>query len=107
MNNPLDLLGTLLNQFAVAIPRIFGALMVAIIGIVIAKTVSKIVAALLKTVGVDKAAEKLNDIDALREYKVKIVPSTLFSKVLYYMVVLIFMIAATDVLGMPAVSDWN
>jgi hypothetical protein len=100
----LDLLKTLLLQFAVAIPRVIGAIIIAVLGMVIAKAIAKLVVTLLSKAGVDKAAEKLNQMDALREYKIKIVPSAVLSKVLYYIVLLVFLIAATETLGMPAVS---
>jgi len=43
--------------------------------------------------------------DIMSNSSFKIVPSTILSKVVYYIIFLIFMIAATETLGMPAVSQ--
>ena len=95
----------LLSKFASAIPKFIGALVVFIIGWIIAKSVAKLISKLLKKIGIDKLAERLNDIDIVHKANMKIVPSAILSKVVYYILLLIFIIAATDVLGMPAVSQ--
>jgi small-conductance mechanosensitive channel len=103
--NIFDLLTTIVTKFAMALPGIFTAIMVWIVGYIIAKTVSKVVEKTLAASGVDTLAEKLNDIDIVSQANLTIVPSQLLSKVMYYMMLLIFTLAATDILGMPAVSQ--
>lgn len=95
----------LLKDFAGSFKSFVMALLVFFIGWIIAKSVSKLIAKVLKRIGIDKLAERLNDIDMIASSNFKIVPSVVLSKMVYYILLLIFLIAATDVLGMAAVSD--
>lgn len=101
----LDLLKQLLAQLVAFIPNLMGALTIIIIGWILARAISKFIKKILKTIGADKLAEKLNEIDIFYKSKIKLVPSTLLSKVMYYLLMFLFFIAATDVLGMQAISD--
>lgn len=94
-----------LEQFAAIIPNLAGALAVLLIGWIVAKLVTKGIKGLLQKSNVDKLADKLNQIDLFSRSNFKIVPSVLLSKLLYYLIMFIVFIAATDVLGMQAVSD--
>lgn len=100
-----DILEKLLYDFASAIPSFVGAILVVFIGWLVAKFVAKVVKKVLARIGVDQLAEKLNEIQIVHKANIKIVPSVLLSKMLYYILLLIFMIAGTELLGMPAVSQ--
>lgn len=102
--NVLEIVKEMLLSFAAVIPNFFLALIVFIIGWIVSKLVSKFVRRLLKTIGADKLAERLNEIEIIHKSNLKIVPSVLLSKILYYILLFIFIFAATDVLGMEAVS---
>ncbi|MDZ4679340.1 MAG: mechanosensitive ion channel [Saprospiraceae bacterium] len=93
------------KQLAAIVPNLAGALAVILIGWLVAKLVAKGVKRILQKSKVDKLADKLNDIDLFSKANFKIVPSTLLSKLLYYLIMFIVFIAATDVLGMQSVSD--
>jgi len=99
------ILKELLAGFAAGIPKFFTALLIAIVGMIIAKLLAKIFKKALVTLNVDKIGEKLNEIEIVEKSNIKIKISTVVSKVIYYFLLLIFMAAATDVLGMPAVSE--
>jgi len=101
----MEIVMELLRNLANALPSFIGAILVFFLGWLISKGVSRLLKRLLKTIGVDKLAEKLNDIELISQTRFRIVPSELLSKVIYYLLLLIFIIAATDVLGMPAVSN--
>lgn len=92
------------DLFAV-VPNIIGALMIFLIGYLIAKIVAKVIKRILKTIGVDKLGDKLNAIDIVQDNNVKIVPSEIFSKLFYYILLLLVTVLATDVLQVQAVSD--
>ena len=100
-----DLLSQLLNDFLTALPKFIGALIIFILGWMIAKLVATIVKRVLKTLQIDRLAEQLNEIDFVKNTNVKIVPSTICSKIIYYVLILVFTIVATDQLGMPVVSE--
>lgn len=102
---PWKLLEELLKSFLAVIPNLMGALAILIIGFIVARLVAKILRRFLKTIGVDKLAERLNEIEIVHKSNIKVVPSVLLSKVLYYFLLFIFVIAATDVLNMPVISN--
>jgi small-conductance mechanosensitive channel len=86
------------------LPNIVGAILVFLIGWLIAKTIARVIKKVLGKVGIDKLAERLNEIEIVYKSNIKIVPSILLSKIVYYMLMLIVIMAATDVLKMQAVS---
>ena len=87
------------------IPNLLGALVVFIVGWLIAKSVSKLIGKVLAKTGIDKLAEKLNEIEIVYKSKIKIVPSIFVAKVVYYLLLFIFALVATEILGMEAISD--
>jgi hypothetical protein len=99
------ILESLLLRLVSALPNIIAAIAIALIGMLIAKAIAKLVERLLSTVGIDTLASKLNDIDVVQQYNINFKPSHIVGQVFYYVLLLVFMIAATDVLGMPAVSQ--
>ena len=105
MINPFDLLNDLLRQFIQVVPNIIGAFVVAFVGWLISRFARRVVERLLKATGIDKLAERLNEIDLVDKSKVRIVPSKILSSVLYYVLILFFFIAAAEVLQMEAVSN--
>ena len=104
-NGILPFVETFLRQFAEAVPKILMAIIILLIGFFIAKIVSSFIKKILKKVGIDKLGEKLNEIDIIEKANMKIVPSTILSKIIYYMLVLIFVIISTEVLSIDAISE--
>ena len=100
-----DILKNLLIQFTSSIPNILGAIVVFLIGMVSAKVVRKLVAGILSTIGIDKLAEKFAEIDIVQQYDIKVKPSVVLSQIIYYMMLLVFMAMASDVLKMAAISQ--
>ena len=93
------------QQFINAFPRVFTSIVIVLVGMVISKMLSRTVKKLMEKAGVDKIGEKLNEIEMVAKSKFDIKLSKLFSKVLYYVLMLFFLVAAADVLSMPAVSQ--
>ncbi len=87
------------------LPSFLGAILVFIVGYIISKMLASIIRKLLVNMKIDDAAEKLNEIDIVNQANIKIVPSKIFSKIIYYIGILVTLIASTDVLGMPEVSQ--
>lgn len=100
-----EILKSLLIRLVAAIPNIIAAFAVGIIGMIIAKAVGKIIERVLQGVGIDKLAAKLNDIDIVEKYNINLQPSRVIGQLFYYVLLLIFLTAATDILGMPAISQ--
>jgi hypothetical protein len=103
--DPWKLLEELLLGFLDVIPNLLGALAIFIIGLIVAKLIAKLVRKFLKAIGIDKLAERLNEIEIVHKSNIKLVPSILLSKVVYYFLLFVFVVAATDVLNMPVISQ--
>lgn len=103
--NIIEILGQVLLKFASAIPNLFGALIILILGWIISKIISKSLLKILEKVGIDRFGDKLNATDFAIKANFKIVLSSFTSKLVYYILMLIFLMAATDVLGIPVISQ--
>ncbi len=100
-----DIFYDLLRQFLAVLPSLTGALLILLIGWLIAKSLSRLIKKLLSRSGVDALAERLNRIELVEKARIRIVPSVLLAKVIYYVLMLVIALAATDVLGIEAVSN--
>ncbi len=102
MLDTLEMQGLLMLE---VIPNLIKALAILLIGYIIAKVLAKIVRKLLVSIGADSLAERLNDIDLISKSNLRIVPSVLFSKLLYYLLMLVVLMASADALGIESVSE--
>jgi len=93
------------TQFMSAIPGIISAIVIFIVGMIIAKIVAKIITKFLEKVQIDKLGEKLQEIEMVDKSNVKFKISAVLGKIVYYFLLLFFAVIATDILGMPAVSQ--
>ncbi|MDV7393214.1 hypothetical protein RZS08_17710, partial [Arthrospira platensis SPKY1] len=92
--NPIaDIFYEVLGQFAAILPNLAGALVVFLAGWLISRGLRKLTKRLLSRTGIDKLAERLNQIEIIEKARIRIVPSVLFSKVLYYILMLIVVLA--------------
>ena len=99
------MLQELLKNLAGVIPTLFAAITLLAAGYFISNVISRIVTTVLAKIGIDKLADKLNEIDVIQQYNVSIRPSIVVGQIVKYFLTLIFLIMATDVLGMAAVSQ--
>lgn len=94
-----------IETFAVAIPNLIKALIIIAIGYFISKSIYKIILTILSRAGVDKLGATLEEIDFVAKSGLKIEISKWVGKIVYLFLLLIFMVAATDILGMAALSN--
>lgn len=95
----------LITKLIAFVPNLMGAIVILVIGIVLAKVAATVVKRLLGAVGVDKLAARLQSIDVVARADIKVSFAAILSQVLYYFLVLLTLVAATDVLGLPIVSN--
>jgi small-conductance mechanosensitive channel len=100
----MEILHELALKFAGFVPNLTGAILLLLAGFIISKLVSKFLGKLLLAIKVDRLGEKLNEIDLIRKSGLEIQISTIIAKLAYYFMFLVFLMAATDVLNMPAIS---
>lgn len=99
-------LAQLIAQFSAFFPKFIGALTILFVGWIVARTIGKILSKVLAKIGVDRLAEMMDDIDMVQRSGVlKEKLSGIISKVVYYMMMLIFIIAATETLGVQAITQ--
>ena len=87
------------------LPNLAGAVVLLLVGWAVARIVSGVIGRLLLRVGVDKMAERLNQTEALKGSSMKIKPSVILQKFVYWLLMLIFILSATETLQLPAVSQ--
>ena len=95
----------LINQFADFIPRLLGAIIIMLIGIGFARLIAFIVRQMLSRIGFDKIGNRLNEISIIKQLKTEIKLSEIVAKVLYYFILLVFIKAATEKLGVGAITE--
>jgi len=95
----------LLARFSSAAPKLLFALLILVIGRVVAGIVRRLVRRILATLQVDRLAERLNDIDLVQRTGMRIQISGVVAQMVFYVLMLGFIIFATDMLGIPAITD--
>jgi hypothetical protein len=97
-------LSNALNAFLTAIPLVIGAIIIIIIGWLIASAVARLVTELLRRAGADRAfAEHGGSVYGERAKSIK--PSRVAGDLVKWLIRLVFLVAAANVLGMPQVSQ--
>ena len=102
---PTTMLTELLSKFLAGIPKIFTAVVLIVIGMIISKIVSSMIKKVLIGVKIDNLGEKLEEIEMIDKSGIKVKISSILSKVVYYVLLLFFFVAATEALAMPAISQ--
>ncbi len=94
------------ERFIEFLPALLGALIIFLFGWTIASTLGKIIEKAVKNAKVDLALEKLGIGQRLAEAGLKINISGFFGGLIKWFLVLVFLMAATDVLGLPDVTNF-
>lgn len=93
-----------LSAFMAGIPRVLGALLILLIGWLIAKAVGALCAKFFKTVHLDTLAERININDFLQKAGTRLKASDMLGLTFKWVVFLIFINMAADQLGLGQVS---
>ncbi|CAH0996770.1 hypothetical protein EMA8858_02905 [Emticicia aquatica] len=101
----LETFNDMIKSFMGFFYNLIGAIIILLIGWIVAKMVAAVTQKMLERVGADKIGEKLNEIDAIKSLKLEIKLSSIISKVLYYFILIFMLRPAADTLGVPAISD--
>lgn len=103
--NFMDTFQELLSNFLKGVPGVISAILILIVGLIISKLLEKVVLKSLESIQVDKLGDKINEIEIIEKANIKFKISKVISKILYYFVLLFFLVVATSVLNMEAVSE--
>lgn len=92
------------NDIVTALPAVIGALVILLIGWIIAKVASGIVSKLVDRGGIDKTfADRGSEVYGKRASSMK--PSKLAGTITFWVIMVVFLIAAANFLGWPQVSQ--
>ncbi|MFJ4143251.1 mechanosensitive ion channel domain-containing protein [Pseudomonas sp. NPDC089734] len=86
------------------IPNLFGALVVVLLGFVVAKLLDALLSKLLAKLGLDRLMGGTGLTKLISRAGVKVPISTLIGKIVYWFVLLIFLVSAAESLGLQRVS---
>jgi hypothetical protein len=101
----LNALSNALNLVLTFIPRLFGFVVILLVGWLIATLVSKALTLLLRKVGFDRISERIGLNRFEQRMGVKMDSAGILGKIVYWFILLIFLVPAADALGVPAVSN--
>lgn len=99
-----EIFNMLMHQLGVFLPKFLGALALLIGGWILAKGIAVLISRVLKTIKIDKLGEKLQEIELFAKLDKPIRISTILAKVAFYIIMLIFVTAAAEQMGMNMIS---
>ncbi|WAE54702.1 mechanosensitive ion channel family protein [Stutzerimonas frequens] len=100
----LSAMSSLWASVAAFIPRLFGAVVVVLLGFVVAKLLDTLLSKVLAKVGLDRLMAGTGLTKLLGRAGIRIPVSALIGKVVYWFVLLIFLVSAAESLGLERVS---
>ena len=95
----------MLTRIMAYLPVLLGALVILIVGWLVAKTIRQLVGWLLKTVRFDVLADKTGISEVLRKGNLKISAGEVISGLVYWLIIIMVLVMAVDALGLPKASD--
>lgn len=93
-------------RFIEYLPTVIGALLVFLLGVIIASVLGKLVERLFKLARIDQAVDRIKLGEKMKEHGIEITFSHFFGKVVQWFLVLVFLMAATDILGLNQVTNY-
>lgn len=96
---------SLLTQVMGFLPNFLGALLILLVGWVIAKTIERVVGNALKAIQLDKLADRLQLSDVLAKGGIKRKLSEVVSAIIYWLVILAIVIAALNALQLTIAAQ--
>jgi small-conductance mechanosensitive channel len=100
----VNAMSTMWASVASFIPRLFGALIVVIIGLVVAKLLDTLLSKLLAKLGLDRLMAGTGATKVLARAGIHASVSTLIGRIVYWFVLLVFLVSAAESLGLERVS---
>ncbi len=96
--------GEVLDGIAVWVPNLLGALLLLVLGWTIGRLAQFSVAGILRRLGIDKLAERAGADEALAKVGWQSSVSQILARLIYWLILLVFLLAAVESLGLPGVT---
>lgn len=100
-----DSIRTVFSGLVQAIPGIMAALITLLIGWVIAKSIRSILDRVFKAAQLDQRLERLKLDELAAKLGIETTPSQMLAKAIYFLILLVFAVAATQTLGWTIISE--
>jgi hypothetical protein len=101
----VDPIHQMLTRIMAYIPVLLGALIILIVGWIVAKSIRRIVDWLLKTARFDVLADKAGISGILRKGDLGISARELISRLVYWLIIIMVLVMVVNALGLPKASD--
>jgi len=101
----MSLIG-LWERFVAFIPALLGAILVLVIGFLVSVMLGKIIEKIIRMTRIDNALGKLNSNEHLKRTGIELSFSKFFGELVKWFLVLVFLMAATEILGLTQVTTF-
>jgi len=95
----------MLTRIMAYLPVILGALVILIVGWIVAKAIRRLVDWLLKAIRFDALADKAGISEILKKGDLKITAGEVISSIVYWLIIIMVLVMTVDALGLPKSSD--
>lgn len=99
-------LETAWKEIVLFLPKLIGGIIVALVGWILAELIGKIITQILRQLKVDRAFERTGWSEALEKAEIKFSPSVFFGQIVKWILFLVFLLAAVEILGFVAFSQF-
>ena len=101
----VDPVREMLTRIMAYLPVLLGALVILIVGWIVAKAIRRVVDWLLKTVRFDMMADKAGISEVLRKGNLKTTAREVVSGLVYWLIMIMVLVMVVNALGLPKASD--
>ena len=95
----------MLTKILAYLPTLLGAMIILIVGWIVAKAIKKLIDKLLQIVRFDTLADKTGISEVLKKGDLKISAREVISNLVYWLIIIMVLVMAVDALGLPKASD--
>ncbi len=95
----------MLTKILAYLPILLGALVILIIGWIVAKLIKQLIDKLLQVVRFDTLADKTGISEIIKKGDLKISAREVVSSLVYWLIIIMVLVMAVDALGLPKASD--
>ncbi len=102
----LEPLRVLFDRFGYYVPRVFGGILILVVGWVVAAALQQILLRVLRALNIDQLSEKTRLCDVLQSGAIRLTLSELLSSLAFWLVIIGSIIVGMQFAGMTAAAEW-
>ena len=104
-NNLTSSAEILWSKLAEYFPNVIGTILLLLVGYLVSKLIARVTQKTLQTIGIDKISTKVGLHEGLKKIGVQLRPSDLFAKILFWLIMLVFIISASEALNLTKITS--